>query len=358
MQLLAEIFRQARTFVQASQLPFLNLAADSFRVSLAEIGGGLPLLWTGRCALVKPGTAFALPVETIDFRYFIRARNAGASIYLPEGLSASLQGSGNARIRKVLPPDQGRTVLEGTLVVQERLAVSPHDLLWIRLPLPSGRLDLYGHLYAAEALAQGEIRFRSVPQQLPEAVVANLRAAEGVAFARAPFEVVPLLSTPCDLYALGVLAVRTLLVDADTTLPVALDEVLSLARQAGAEHKPDVPAGTRIRAILERDPRYAASLGPHRLNYGGLGPEEAARLLPLELWCDTLALVVSLFPGLGPDSVCRDFGDVPALALETVFNRPTEALEKLVVRSRSLIVIDWTYNQEINAAIKKFLPAE
>jgi hypothetical protein len=357
MQLLAEVFRQVRAFVQAQQLPFLNLSADSFRVGLGEIGGGLPLLWTARCGLVKPGTAFALPVETSDFRYFIRARNARASIYLPEGLSASLQASGNARIRKVLPPDQGRTVLEGTLVVQERLSVSPHDLLWIRLPLPSGRLDLYGHLYAAEALAQGEIRFRTVPQHLPETVAANLRAAEGVAFARAPFEVVPLLSTPCDLYALGVLAVRTLLVDGETTLPIALDEALSLARQAAAEHKPDVPAGARIRAILEGDPRYAASLGPHRLNYGGLGPEEAGRLLPLELWCDTLAFVVSLFPGLGPDSVCRDFGDVPALALETVFNRPTEELEKLVVRSRSLIVIDWAYNQEIHAAIKKLLPA-
>jgi hypothetical protein len=257
----------------------------------------------------------------------------------------------------VLPPDQGRTVLEGTLVVQERLGVSPHDLLWIRVPLPSGRLDLYGHLYAAEALAQGEIRFRTVPQQLPESVVANLRAAEGVSFARAPFEVVPLLSTPCDLYALGVLAVRTLLVDGKTTLPIALDEALSLARQAGVEHNPDVPAGSRIRAILENGPRYATSLGPHRLNYGGLGPEEAARLLPLDLWCDTLAFIVNLFPGLGPDSICRDFGDVPALALETVFNRPTEALEKLVLRSRSLIVIDWAYNNEIHATINKFLPA-
>jgi hypothetical protein len=355
LELLAAVFRAVRGHVERQQFPFLNLGADSFRVGLKPLGTGLPFLWTARCALVKTGHSFALPVETSEFRYFIRARGGGASIYLPEGLSASTQGSGSVRIRKLLPPDQGRTVVEGTLVSQEQLAVSQHDLLWIRLPLPGGRVDLYGHLYAAESLAQGEVRFRTVPQQWSEAVVGALRAAEGVSFARSPFEVVPLLSSPCDLYSLGVLAVRTLLVDDKTTLAVALDEVLSLARQVAAEHKPDVPLGQRIRAIVERESRYAESLGPHRLNRWGLSAAEGFQLLPPELWHDTLGVLVQLFPGVGPDSICRDFGDVPSLALETVFNRPLEELEKLVVRSRSLILIDWKFNREINDAIKDCL---
>ena len=62
-----------------------------------------------------------------------------------------------------------------------------------------------------------------------------------------------------------------------------------------------------------------------------------------------------LFPGLGPDSICRDFGDVPALALETVFNQPLETFEKLFLRSRSLIVLDWNLNREIHTAIKSYL---
>lgn len=355
LELIAQAWRQVRAFVHRQGLPFLNLNAESFRVSLCEVGAGFPLLWTARCALVKPGCATALPVQTSEFHYFVSRHVQSNSIYRPEGSGAPLQASGSARLRKVLPPDQGKTVLEGTLVVQERLDVSPHDLLWLRLPLPSGRLDLYGHVYSTEALAQGEVRFRTVSQQLPEEVVANLRAAEGVSFPRAPFEVVRLLSSPCDLYSLGVLAVRTLLTDGQTTLPVALDEMLSLARQLSAEYSAEVPAGTRVKTILGRDNRYAASLGPHRLGVPGVGQEEAARLLPSELWCDTLALVASLFPGLGPDSVCRDLGDVPALALESVFDRPLEAIEKLLLRSRSLIVIDWTYNQEIHAAIKGFL---
>jgi hypothetical protein len=354
LQLLADVFRLVRGHVERRQLPFLNLGAESFRVALKELGTGLPFLWTAKCALVKPEDAFALPVATGEFRYFLRMRG-GASVYLPESPGGSTQGSGSVRIRKLLPPDRGRTVVEGTLISQEQLSVSPHDLLWMRLPLPAGRVELYGHLYAGEGLAPGEVRFRTLPQQFDESAVAALKAAEGVPLARAPFEVVPLLSSPCDLYSLGVLAVRTLLVNHQTTLAVALDEVLSLARQVAAEHKPEVPPGPRIRAIFERERRYLESLGPHRMNRWGLSPEEGFGLLPSELWYETLGVLVQLFPGVGPDSFCRDFGDAPPAALETVFNRPLEELEKLLVRSRSLILIDWHFNREINAAIQDCL---
>jgi hypothetical protein len=263
-----------------------------------------------------------------------------------------LQSSGSVRIRKVLPPDQDRTLLEGTLVMQERMDVSPHDLLWIRLPLPTGRVDLYGNLYTTDGLAQGEARFRTVPQRLAPEVVTALRGAEGVSFARSPFEVVPLLSTPCDMYALGVLAVRTFLVNPQNTLPVALDELLSLARQAATEYKADVPLATRIGSIMNADKRWVNSLAPHRLAQEPMEPMAAFELLPPELWHHTLAAIVRLFPGLGPDSYCKDFGDAPSLALEGVFNKPLEEMEKLLVRSRSLIVIDWKANREVHSAIR------
>jgi hypothetical protein len=355
LQLLGEMFRQVRSSVSQLQLPFLNLAGDSFRVKLGPTGASVPLLWTAASLLVKPSDAYALPVETSDFRYFIRARAGGTSIYLPEGLSATLQGTGSVRLRKVFPPDQDRTILEGTLVTEEKLSGSPNDLVWIRLPLPSGRIDLYGHLYAAEGQVQGEARFRTVPQRLPENVVATLRAAEGVAFARSQFEIVPLLSTPCDLYSLGVLAVRALLVDQENTLAVALDDLLSLARQVAAEHQPDRPLGERVGLIFEKDKRYSTALGPHRLTRQEIEAPEAFHWIPSELWYDTLGALIRLFPGIGPDSVCRDFGDVPALALETVFNQPLETLEKLLVRSRSLILIDWNLNREVHTAIKSYM---
>jgi hypothetical protein len=41
--------------------------------------------------------------------------------------------------------------------------------------------------------------------------------------------------------------------------------------------------------------------------------------------------------------------------LEVVFNQPLEDLEKLLVRSRSLIVIDWNSNREVHSAIRDVL---
>ncbi|HUR44653.1 MAG TPA: hypothetical protein VMZ27_02165, partial [Candidatus Saccharimonadales bacterium] len=355
LQIFLEAISAVRAFVEEQQLPFLNLSTESFRVSLNELGAKLPYLWTAKGMLVKPSQAYALPVESSDFRYFIRARAGGTSVYHPENLSRSLQSSGSVRIRKVLPPDQDRTLLEGTLVMEERMSVSPHDLLWIRLPLPAGRVDLYGNLYSTDGLAQGEARFRTVPQKLAPEVVTALRAAEGVSFARSPFEVVPLLSTPCDLYALGVLAVRTFLVNQQNTLPVALDEVLSLARQVATEYKADVPLATRISSILNSDQRFVNSLGPQRLAQEPMDSKAAFEFLPAELWHQTLAAIVRFFPGLGPDSYCKDFGDAPSLALDVIFNKPLEDLEKLLVRSRSLIVIDWRANREVHSAIRDML---
>ena len=355
LQLLTEIVRLVRNFVQRQQLPFLNLASDSFRVKLNPAGTGLPHFWTAQAILVKPSQAFALPVETSDFRYFISARTNSASIYLPAGASEPVQSTGTVRLRKVLPPERGLTVSEGTLVFQDRLTVSQNDLLWIRLSIQNNRVDLYGHLYSSEGLAQGEARFRTVPQSLSEATIKALRAAEGVSFARTAFDVVPLTSSPMDLYSLGVLAARTLLVNEENTLAVAVDELLSLARQLGVRHDPAQELKWRVRKMFEEDSRWLGVMGPHHLLWTGITPQEAATILPIELWCEALGIIARLFPGMGPDSICRDFGDAPSLALDTVFNQALQDLERLLRQSRSLIVIDWKFNRDIHNVISGFL---
>jgi hypothetical protein len=167
--------------------------------------------------------------------------------------------------------------------------------------------------------------------------------------------VVPLLSTPCDLYALGVLAVRTFLVNPQTTLPVALDDVLSLARRLASEYNPDVPLPSRIAEVMNAEPKIAKSLAPNRLVQEAIEPITAFELLPPEIWHHTLATIIRFFPGIGPDSYCKDYGDAPALALEVVFNQPLEELEQLLIRSRSLIVIDWSANREVHSAIRDVL---
>jgi hypothetical protein len=191
-------------------------------------------------------------------------------------------------------------------------------------------------------------------QKLPPETVKELQAAEGVSFPRSPYEVVPLLSTPCDMYALGVMAVRTFLTNPQNSLAEALDELISLARKAG-EAAADKPLATRIGELMEAEARYAKALGPHRLAREEMEPTAAYELMPPDLWNRTLAAIVRLFPGLGADSHAKDYGDAPPLALEVVFNKAIEDFENLLVRSRSLIVIDWNANREVHAAVRDLM---
>lgn len=353
LHLIAAAFRLVRSYVQARQLPFLNLTASSFRVSLAETDTGLPFLWSFKTVLTIPGEAVALPVQTTDARYFIPSRWDGSSIFRPPVLDLPTEGSGSVRIRKVTAERNSQMVLEGTLGTQERAGTAQNELIWLRLPLPSSRVDLYAQVDLSAGSAPGEVRFRTLPQQLPEDVVTALRQAEGVVFPNVQFQTVPLLSSPCDLYALAVLAVRTLLVDDESSLPVALDEVLSLARHTLDPDDASGTLGERVRSIAQSDPRIAVALGPHRLVRENLAWEKV--IFPADLWWDTIGLIIHLFPGVGPDSFCRHFGDAPALALESVFNEPLAAWEKLIVRSRSLVVSDWNQNREVRSVISELI---
>ena len=351
LRALADVLGDVSSLARQTRRPLLNLSPESFRVSLGETGRGLPVLWTARTRLVDPGDAIEWAVENTDERYYLPGRG-GLSIYRAATAQA-VRGRAAVRIRQVLPDVGGATVLEGTFATAERLDVHPNDLVWFRVNLGAGPADLYARLESGPALAAGEWRFRTVPRRMPSELADQLKAAAGVPIAGAPFEQVPHLSTPCDLYSLGVLAVRTLLVNARTTLPVALDELLSLARQAEVVDDGSVGLRLRIAGIFEKDKRWAESLGAQRLSDETLTPQEAADLVPQDVWWDALAFIVRMFPGLGPDSRCKHLGDAPPQAPHVVFDRALEDIDMLLLRTRSLIVIDWRFNREIHSVIRR-----
>jgi hypothetical protein len=356
--LLLGAIRTVRRMVRERQLPLLNLSGASFRVKLSDASADLPFLWNARPVLRLPGEAVALPVETASgVRYFLpgMATLGAPSLYRPEALGRYASGSGTIRLRKLFKLEAGSIALEGTLVAQDNLPSAVSDLLRLRLRLGATgqRVDLYAQLDPSQGLAPGEVRFRTVAQQLPEPIARTLAEAEGAVFSAVPFETLPVLSSPCDLYALGVLAVRTLLVNGSNTLAVALDELFSFARQTAPS--PDetvaVPLAGRLEFAAQEDVRWLEALGPQRLTHEGFTTAQAFDQLPAALWWQTLAAILRFFPGLHPESICRDFGDAPSSALETVFDQPIRQLENLALRSRSLIVVDWRQNREIRSII-------
>ena len=341
-------------------LPMLNLSADSFRVRLSEGSAGVPTYWTSRVDLVDPGSAVELPVIRADARYFIAPDWGLGSVYRPRIESTAASGKGLVRLRKVMDHDKQDVVVEGTFATEERFTPAGSDLIWLRIGVGAGQADLYCHVDTKQALAGGEWRFRTVPQQFEPEILKGIRAAEGVPLANSPFEIIPLLSTPVDLYSMAVVGARLLLVNAGNTLPVAMDELLSLARQVAQNLQQGAtqvgtPLAERIAAVFAGDPRWLLSLGPQRLIEEDMDGGEALDLVPPVLWFEVLAALVRALPGVGADSSCRDYGDAHAEAPHRAFHRLASDLAHLLVRTRSLIVIDWRYNREVHGVIRKYL---
>jgi hypothetical protein len=351
VNLILQALSQTREVVRCLQLPMLNLGADSFRLRLSQTGTGLPFFWTARVELVESSAAVALPIATSQSRYFIPPAAPGPSIYRPHNLSALSSGECVCRIRKVLAPVPEGTCLEATLATDERLQIASNDLIHIRLGLPIGRVDLYGYADESEALAKGETRIRTLPQKLSDNVLNALDQASGTPVRMAHFELLPMLASPCDMYAAGVLSARILLVDEENTLAIAVDQLLSLAHQVATKYVEESPFAVRLRSVVNEDPRWRLALGPHRLTARPEMREVASRVLPTELWWEMVGIILRLFPGIGPDSFCRDFGDAPSLALDAIFEKPLAELELLQLRTRSLVVTDWDRNNEILEAI-------
>ncbi len=355
LALLFDAVASVHCVIRGLQQPFLNLGEQSFRVDLNGEGGLLPFLWNAHPRLVEPGQAVAVNVETADLTYYMSPLVDETSVYRPLATSLPVRGRASLRIRKVVADSPEAVTVEGTLATQERLALNRSDLVFLQLALPSGPLCLHAHLAADSALAGDEYRFRTVSHHFLPDQVRDLREAEGVPVSDVLFEVVPLLSSPCDLYSLAVLALRVLLVDRGTSLPVVVDEMLSLAREVQVGFDPAAPLEAAVERVFRSDPRWLQSLGPHRLTGEGIAPEESLGLIPADLWWSTLALVVRMFPGLGPTSLCRDYGDARPGGLHLVFERVLTDLEGLILKTRGLVTPEGRSDRQIAALLRQYL---
>jgi len=177
----------------------------------------------------------------------------------------------------------------------------------------------------------------------------------GTSFAKSPYEVWPLLSSPCDLYSLGIAAIRILLANSRSNLPVVIDDILGLARHIGKDPVEEDKFLPKLKSLLEREPKLLDLVSPHSMIEFDWKPEQARSQILMEIWLEAIALLLRLFPGTGSQSYCKSFGDVSPLALETVFERPLQELETLVLRLRSALAPSLSTNEEIASVLLQVL---
>jgi hypothetical protein len=350
LQLIADLFEKVRQVVKQQQMPLLTLTVDSFRVRLGEMACHLPTLWNFNVFLAHADDVLLEAIDADNTRFFRLSKKLERSIYRPVVVTDRSAGRGSLRLRTVESASNGAWV-EGTLETPERINYSGSDLVYLAIPTSAQAIGVYAHLSDKESLTQGELRFRSLPQSLTSEQLAALDELKGIVV-ETSFEVQPVIRTPGDLYSLAVIAAQILLTNDSHTLPVAIDECLSLAKEMASTKDAGEDYSKRLMSIVDADSRWLTALGPGQLTWETTDPDEIFKAIPKSLWWDTIGWLIRLFPGTGSGSYCSDYGDVTPLALETVFDSPISDLNQLLQRAKALLFVEWAVNKEIRAVIQ------
>lgn len=346
---------ELRDATRALGRPLLNVTEESFRVVFGMASPEAPFLWSARALLAEAGAAVAVRVPGAGSA-FASLSPSPAVPYAPIAARAPFTGSGSVRVRRVRPQADG-VVLEGTLAIHgPPVEIVPSDLIRFRLGLGGRGLDLSARAEEGAALAENEVRFVTCPTPAAGEERQRLADFEGVRFPRVPFQVIPCLTTACDLYSAGVLACRVILQRPEARLAEVLDEVQALSHQLGREEGPE-PLGARAARLAERDPRWVEVLGPHLLAGPDTSPEAAVAAVPAPLWWDLLAAIARLFPEMGPHSICRTFADVPPGGPHQGFAAALADFRDLGARVRSLLLNDFGFNREVRDVVRALLAA-
>jgi len=352
LRLLHDAVEAAYATVRRLQRPFLGLTADSFSVRFDEPAAALPFFWTAKAILNNPSDAIPVVLPGSQSEYFLPSQRYIPPIYQPP-VNVYTLGTGSARIPRIQSDPGGGIVIDVTFTTRAAIDPTPSDFLRLQLSLADTRIALYAKVCDEAAMAHGEWRLRTVPQPFEPGIMMKLRAAEGAEIRGVVFELLPVLSSPCDLYALAVLAVRLLLVSPSVTHAVAMDKILSLARQLAITPDESRPLADRIAELFRADARWVEHLGPQQLTREPTSPDEAFILVPSAVWFEVLAAIVRMIPAMGPDSACRSYGAAPVGTIHKVFEPSMAELQQQLRRVRSLIVVDWRVNREVQRVIAR-----
>jgi len=348
------VFTATQCAIQESACPFLGLTIDSFGMSLPQIDTSLPFLWGHQVSLLAPPQCLRTEIGDIKEPCFIPYAELGQSIYRSPKAGQEIRGLARVRIRKISEADdQGLVVMEGTLLSEETLQAGRLDLLGMEWVMPrGGRLCLYAKIEGKSGEIDGELRFCSLQTKLPPDLKAWLEGGKGsLSSDRVEFHLLPRVGTPCDLYSLGVIALRILLHHPDGTA-AALDDLLSLAKlhQTRFSNANWHTGTASLAEFVKADEasKLAGRLSPHwLLANSDMNATDAFREVPAALWWSTIDFIARLFPGEAADAFCKTYDDFLPRALHDVFVGPIAVLESLLGRSREMLFGNPTGNREL-----------
>ena len=340
LRLLRDAVSEVRAVVHRTGAPLLNLSDSSFRVTLPDEAPGLPRLWNARCVLAHPGEGVRVTVHGSEKAYFRPGPSHTSSVWKPgDVVGRFVSAATNFAVTKARTEREG-VVLEG-LLRRSTMDLRAHDLVRLIFTWASARYEVWAQVQQVGGGPDVEVT------TIPYKDAGLLRDIEG---SRTKVEclVMPIVSSPFDLYSLAVLGVFMLLVEDPSRFNKTKVLLENLAERCAllASEDAQAPLEARIARTLASDAGLASFLA-----------QAAPRPIPEDLWLGSIAMLIRALPESGPDSSCANPRDVPAHALHTVFDPLLSDLDRLLARTRTLVLGEEALNREVCAVIQPHLNA-
>ncbi len=362
LQLWTNLVEETARFTAAAGRPLLNLGPNSFTARLADTSPGLPALWTTAATLVDAGDAVPIHLPQGDTKHYfcLPGRSVATSMYQPASVARGpVPGFGQLYLSGAVDTPAGR-VFDGILTVADPIRPTARDVLRVRVPVVGRRADLYVKVIPDQNPSPSQLKVRSVPDERLKPVIGAIEALIGVPLHEVAFEHYPLFSSAADCYSLAVLGVDLLLTPPDGNHAERFRDLLVLAgrcREARALGQPPPGLVDRLATVVAAHPETLRGLGPQQLVAGSTDPQQALRAVTPELWWSTVATLIRMLPGHGPDSLLADFGDtVPSSpggppTLTGIYDAVLPDLRRLAARARSLLFGEWGGNRLIGGIL-------
>lgn len=344
--LIAQTCLNTMNFYRRCGSPHLRLSPRHVMVSLDVGGAYLPQLWRFQTRLLSLSSP-VLALERAD---------PGPEIFVPPSGGDPLYQSEVMRNSTFGVAQRGDFLLSGIEQSEDRFVLKGqlhHDgigLRWLS-PLDHVMIGLGRHLVAdaeIELLATRDaaveysprtIHWRSLPIALDPARKKALEKLRGIRVPNAQFRLLPMLHLPSDLYSLGMLLYRALIVNDGQGLgdvALALDSLRQdLASLAAIECEPG-GEGYLWDALLagHRDPAIREVFDRRQVFFGQFDrDEERPNAIPTALWNEAMAFGLQLVTQFEEFSFCAHHGDFdpasPAARLEAVVRRVEDIERKI-----------------------------
>jgi hypothetical protein len=314
LNLFSQLCHGLRAYHARCREPHLDVSPSQVMVDVVPGSTNLPARWTFRTRLIGAAGPHRFPATGAPAGalpdLLVPAPDADRIFVSPLVRKAEFGREETLRVTvRSVKADGGRVRIEGS-ASSERARMEgcqPGDV--IRL-IPSGG-PLEGHTLwgTVDAPEERGVRFTAIAD-----------AASGIDASRKPADfdaglaVFPRFQVPCDLYGLGMLLFRTMLVNDGTDLLAVDDAVERVLKKLGLwlEVKKS-PAAARVAGelmpIVEREREVFGSSAVLHLQEDR---EERPRALPARLWSDVLLFGFKLLTSIEGFSYATGHADFPA----------------------------------------------